>query len=136
MTKHLLSILAFMAVSFAVQGGSHFAVNTDHYAGIDFMRAAPIMPMGLLAMVTQGVILTLALSRMAGAKATIKDGLMVSLAFGLFLASYIVLASPAKYAVPSIAAWMGVEGASSAIQFTVFGILLGFIHQKLSSHGH
>ncbi len=135
MTKHLLSILAFMVVGFAVQGGSHFAINVDYYGAIDFMRASPIMPMGLLAMVIQGVILTLGLSRLAGGEATIKDGLVISLAFGLFLASYIVLASPAKYAVPSIIEWIAVEGTSSLIQFVVFGVLLGLIHRQFSSHG-
>ena len=88
MIKHLLSILAFMTISFAIQGASHFSINTTHYAGIDFMREAPIMPMGFAAMITQGLIMSLALSRLAPNNTTVKDGVIVSLAFGAFLAAY------------------------------------------------
>lgn len=132
MTKHLLSVLAFMLVSFGVQGLSHFVINQDHYAGIFFMRDEPIIALGLLAMILQGSTMTLALARSVPRQATVRDGLTVSLAFGLFLTAYIALAAPAKYAVPSISVWIGVEGLASLIQFSVFGVFLGLIHRKLA----
>ena len=64
-------------------------------------------------------------------KISVKTGFFLSLCFGLFLWSYIGLAEPAKYAAPSIESWVLVEGLASGIQFTVFGIALGFIHSKL-----
>jgi hypothetical protein len=48
---------------------------------------------------------------------------------GTFLGSYIVLAEPAKYVVPSIASWMAVEAAASFLQFLLFGVLLGLIYK-------
>ncbi len=131
MTKHLLSIFAFMAISFAVQGLSHFVINKDHFAGIDFMRSDPIIPLGLFVMVIQGLIMTIALKRFAPTGATIRDGLVVSLAFGLFLIAYIAIVEPSKYAVPSISAWFLIEGPVGLIQFSVFGIILGLIHKKM-----
>ncbi len=132
MTKHLLSIFAFIIVSFGVQGTSHFVINKEHYAGIDFMRIDPIVALGLLVMLAQGVILTLALSRFSPERVTIHDGVKVSLAFGLFLATYIAIVEPSKFVVPSISAWFMIEGLASVIQFSVFGVLLGLIHQKVS----
>ena len=38
MTKHLISVLAFMGVTFGVQGVSHFLLNKDHFAEIGFLR--------------------------------------------------------------------------------------------------
>ena len=131
MAKHIVSIFAFMLVSFGVQGISHFWINKQHFAEVSFMRPDPIIPLGLLVMVVQGLILTFALSRLAPEGATMRDGLVVSLAFGLFLASYIALVEPSKYIVPSITGWFTVEATASLVQFTLFGALLGFIHQRL-----
>lgn len=132
MTKHLISVLAFMGVTFGVQGVSHFLLNKDHFAEIGFLRESPIMPLGFAVMVIEGLILSLALTRLAPTAPSLRDAMMVSLAFGLFLGSYIALTEPAKYAVPSILDWIKVEATASAIQFGVFGVLLGLIHRKFS----
>ena len=132
MTAHILSVLAFMAISFAVQGTSHFVLNKAHYDAISIMRAEAIIPLGLLTMVVQGVILSLALQLWKGSDVSLKDGLIVALGFGLFLGVYIAVTEAAKYDVPSIADWMRVEALASTIQFTVFGLALGFIHKAFS----
>ena len=127
---HSLAILAFVLVSFIVQGTSHFLVNSDHFTSIGFLRTEPIMPMWLAVMVLQGVILSVSLAYLRPSGATIRDGLRVSISFGLFLAAYIALVEPSKYQVPSIPAWIGVEATASTVQFLVYGILLGLIHSK------
>jgi len=132
MIKHTISIVAFMVISFGVQGTAHFAINKAYYAGIDFARPEPIIPLGLLAMIIQGIILTFALERISAEAPSLMSGLTVSLAFGIFLASYIALAEPAKYMAPSVSSWMINEGLTSLIQFTLVGLALGFIHQRLA----
>ena len=132
MTKHLISVLAFMGVTFGVQGVSHFLLNKDHFAEIGFLRESPIMPLGFAVMIIEGLILSLALTRLAPTAPSLRDAMMVSLAFGLFLGSYIALTEPAKYAVPSILDWIKVEATASTVQFGVFGVLLGLIHRKFS----
>ena len=52
------------------------------------------------------------------------------LALGGFLASYIVLGEAGKYAIPSIASWIAVEGSVAFVQYTLFGVLLGVIHRR------
>lgn len=129
--KHGLSVLAFAVVTFAAQGSSHFVINAEHFEAIGYLRDAPIMPLGFAAMIVQGTVMTLALQLWRGDRVGIQDGFPVAGAFGIFLASYIVLAEPAKYAVPDIPAWMGIEILVAAIQFIAFGALLGFIHSWL-----
>lgn len=131
MLVHLLSLIAFIIVSFAVQGLSHFVINKDHFAGIDFMRPNPIVPLGVLVMVVQGLLISVALQMWRGSEAVLLDGVKVAFVFGLFLATYIVIVEPSKYAVPSITNWMMVEGIASFIQFSLFGLVLGYIHQRL-----
>lgn len=130
MVTHLLSMVAFMVVSFAVQGLNHFVINKAHYDQIDFARAEPVLLLGFLAMIIQGLVLSFAMTKIVTSGSFFKDGLLVSLAFGLFLASYIALAEPAKYAAPSIASWFLTEGLASTIQFLVFGGVLGWVHRK------
>lgn len=130
--KHILSVIAFMVVSFAVQGLNHFVINTEHYANIDFARPEPVMALGFLTMIIQGSILTLALAHVAPIGAAIKDGLKVSLSFGLFLGFYIAVTEPAKYAAPSIPGWIFTEGFASTIRFVVFGFVLGVIHERFT----
>ena len=130
MAKHLLSVIAFLVVSFAVQALSHFVINKQHFDSIGFARPDPIIPLGLLVMVVQGMILSLALTAWRGAQVSIADGVAVSATFGVFLVSYMALAAPAKYAVPSVLDWMVVEGVAGLIQFGIFGLLLGLVHRR------
>ena len=105
MLKHLLSVSGFIVVSFAVQGLNHFVINKAHYDEITFARAEPLLWLGVLTMVIQGFVLSFALTKMAPNGVTVADGMLVSLVFGIFLALYIAMAEPAKYAAPSIQSW-------------------------------
>lgn len=130
MKKHILSVLAFIALSFLVQGLNHFVINKTYYAGIDFARPEPVLLLGILTMVIQGIVLTAAMTKIAPTGNRLKDGFLVSLAFGLFLAAYIALAEPAKYTAPSISSWFITEGLVSTVQFVIVGFALGLIHKK------
>lgn len=129
----LLTLGAFIAVSFAVQAGSHFVLNVEHYAGIPIMRASPIMPLGILAMVVQGTLIGILYPSVRWTDGRVRSGIAFSWVFGAFLGSYIVLAEPAKYVVPSVGGWMAVESMASFTQFTVFGVLLAVIHRQTRS---
>lgn len=125
-----LTVLAYVIVTFAVQGASHFLINADHYAGISIMRPEPILPLGMATMVIQGLLFALlypAFSR----SGTIREAVVFSWAVGAFLASYIVLGEAGKYAVPEIGPWIVVEVSAAAVQYTVFGLLLGLIHGRV-----
>lgn len=124
----VLSMVAYMVVSFAVQGTSHLWLNKAHYAAAGFTREDPIIPLGLAAMAIQGLLMSAVLTAWKGDAATVADGLAVAGAFAVMLLSYNSLAESSKYRVPSIGKWIGVELGTGAIQFTLFGLALGAIH--------
>lgn len=124
-----VTVLAYMATTFAVQGGSHFAINAEHYAAIPIMRPEPIVPMGLASMIIQGLIFAWLYPTFAAGASTIRKGIAFSWALGAFLASYIVLGEAGKYSIPSILSWIAVEGSAAFVQYTVFGVWLGLIHR-------
>ena len=129
MIVHLLSVLAFVVITFAVQGTSHFLLNKAHYDSVGILRDKIIMPLGFLTMIIQALIMSLALQSWQGEEVTSMGGLLVAAAFGVFLGAYMSLTEPAKYDVPSIRSWMRTEALTSFVQFLAFGLALGAIHR-------
>jgi len=126
----ILGMLAFVFVSFLVQALSHFVINKEHFAAIDFMRKEPIMAFGVTTMFIQGIILTYIYLLISKKGNSIAFALKYGLLMGAFLVSYIALVEPSKYAAPSITSWILVEGISGLVQFSLFGLLLGIISKK------
>lgn len=126
---------AYVVSTFVVQALSHFAINREHYAAVNFLRPEPIFVLGLASMVVQGALLTFLFSRHRGSSTGWKRGWAFGLLTGMFFVSYPVLAEPAKYAVPSITAWMLVEVVAGFFQFSLFGLALGWIQRAEPSLG-
>lgn len=126
----VLTVLAYVIATFAVQATSHFAINADHYRTLTFLRDRPIFAFGVLSMVVQGTVFGLLFPVFNGGRPTIRNGLLFSWTLGAFLASYIVLGESGKYAVPSVASWIRVELLAAAAQFTLFGVLLSLVHRR------
>ena len=130
---YALAVIAYVFATFSVQATSHFAINVDHYAAIDFMRKDEIMELGILTMILEGAILAYFFPQFYRSGPPILQGLKFSLLMGLFLGGYIVLVEPAKYMVPSVSEWIVVEGLASLAQFSLFGVLLGVLYDKIGA---
>src|SRR5713226_8106455 len=130
MIKHVLAVVAYVVATFATQALSHFVLNVEHYAAVTFMRAEPIFAFGIGSMVIQGTILSYLYSRMAAPHRSIGHAVGFSWLAGGILVSYIALAEPAKYVVPDVASWIAVESLAGFVQFTAFGVLLGFVYRE------
>ena len=126
----VLTVLAYVLTTFAVQGSSHFTINAEYYAGIPIMRPEPVVAMGLLAMVIQGALFALLFPSFYRGSNPVRSGILFSWALGGFIASYVVLGEAGKYAIPSIPSWIAVETGAALVQYTVFGALLGMIHRR------
>ncbi len=129
-TTIALTVLAYVVTTFAVQGASHFAINSVHYAAIPIMRAEPVIPMGIASMLIQGLIFAALFPAFVRGAATVWDGVKLSWTLGAFLASYVVLGEAGKYAIPSIPSWIAVEASVAFVQYTLFGVLWGLIHRR------
>ena len=126
----LLTVLAYVVATFGVQGASHFAINAEHYASISIMRSEPIVPMGITAMIVQGLIFAWLFPVFNRGPHPIRNGIAFSCLLGAFLASYIVLGEAGKYSISSISSWIAVESLAAATQFILFGIMLGWLHRR------
>lgn len=130
------TVVAYVIATFAVQAPSHLLINAEHYAGLGFLRPEPIFVLGFIAMLIQGAIFAFLFplyNEVRGTGRPIRNGLHFAWIVGAFLASYMALAEPDKYLVPSIAAHITVETLAAFCQFTLFGLLLGLIHVQRSA---
>jgi hypothetical protein len=132
MGRHVLTVFGYFLATFATQATSHFAINAEHYEALAYLRKDPIFPLGILSMLIQGSVLSYLYSRTIERGGSFGQSLTFSWLAGAILVSYIALGEPAKYTVPSIASWIAVELAAGFVQFTLFGLVLGFVHRAPS----
>lgn len=128
--KLLFGTLLYIVSTFAVQATSHFAINKDHYAAITIMRQEPNFALGFSSMIIQGILMCSLYKRLCRDLPGVLGGWIFALLCGLFLSSYIALAEPGKYAVPSIASWIAVETSAAFVQFSLFGVALGWLFRN------
>ena len=121
-----------MAGTFAVQATSHFAIFREHYAALVFLRPEPVFALGIGSMALQGVVLSYLYAAYARESPGWRSGVRFGLLAGVFFVSYPAIAEPAKYQVPSIWHWMLVESLAGAVQFAIFGLLVGWIHSRFA----
>lgn len=135
MKKIIISgTLLFIFISFTAQALSHFVINATHYSSIPFMRSETIFALGFITMIIQGMVLSYLFIIYSKKEFTLKKGLTFGLLLTAFFVTYPALVEPAKYEVPSISSWIMVEGTVGLLQFTIFGILLSLLFQKLKKH--
>jgi len=124
MKHHLLAVAGYVICTFAVQATSHFAINADHYAALPYMRAEPLIPLGILSMVIQGAVLSFLYARSDLRGEGVMGALIAAWGIGAVIVSYIVLAEFGKYDIPDFASWAAVELSAGAVQFSLIGIAL------------
>ena len=130
MLKHILAVAGYIIATFATQALSHFVVFKAHYDAMTIMKPDPSFALGIASMIIQGTVLSLVYAGSWFSGEGLTGALRLSWLLGAFLVSYIALAEAAKYAVPSIPAWIGVEALAGAVQFTLAGVLLWWAHQR------
>ena len=128
MRKHLLAVLAYVVATFATQAVSHFGVNAAHYAAVTYLRVQPIFALGVLSMLIQGSIMSYLYVQLPEAGRSTGHAVLFAWLVGSMLVSYEALAEAAKYTVPSVTSWIAVEVAAGFVQFTLYGVLLGWVY--------
>ena len=109
----------------------HFVIFKDlyHSFGI-YNRAEPIVPLGFLSMLIQGVVMSLIYPRYCDGQSTYKKSVQFSLLMGVFLYSVSTLANAAKIEVSPMGTWLAIQAFFHLIQFLFIGLVLGFVYSK------
>jgi hypothetical protein len=132
--KYLLAAVAYVVVSFALAAPWHFVLFKDLYHSFGmYNRADPIIPLGLLSMMVQGVVLSLLYPRWYRGGSPAVEGIKFGLLLGVFLFSVSTLANAAKIDVHGLGKFMTIQAVFHFLQFTATGAAIGLAFGRLET---
>jgi len=126
-----LGIAAYLIPTFPLGYFWHLAWFETNYHALGIYRPDPIIPFGLASMLVQAVIFSWAYPRLFAASGPVlRNGLLYGFGLALTSWSFTTLAVAAKHPMASIADYMLLETAFTAIQFVVVGPLIALAHRN------
>lgn len=133
--KFLIAAGGYIVVTMALGMSWHFIFFKDLYHSLGiYNRTEPIIPLGLLSMIIQGLIMAYLYPFFRVGARPVVRGIAFSLIMGLFLFSVSTLANAAKIEVSSMSTWLCVQAGFHLIQFTLVGIIIGFAYGESSAN--
>lgn len=129
-----LSVAGFFVATMAVAYPWHMLWFHEQYVAMGaFTRAAPIMPLGILAITLQGIVFAyffpIYLTHKGGGN-TVVRGVQFSLFLGLTVYSVMVFATAAKFEIEPVTDFLLFGTAFQVLQFLLVGLVLGMIHRR------
>jgi len=130
----LLGALVYLVATFPLAFTWHLVAFKKVYAELGYFdRGDPIVALGFLTILLQGLILSNIYPLFRRGGRPIREGLKFGLLMGSFLWSSQVLADAAKHHVPPVTTWFVIETAYFAIQFSLVGLAMGWVHRRAPS---
>ena len=132
MHKFWLSVAGYFLATMAVAYPWHILLFHDQYMAMGaFTRGEPIMPLGMAAVIVQGIVFAyfypLFLAHKGGGS-SLKRGIQFSLLMGLTVYTVMVFATAAKFKIEPLSQFLFYGTAFQLLQFVVVGVVLGWIH--------
>lgn len=129
--KFTLATIAYLLVSFALGFTWHLVFFKEAYEAFGvYTREPPIFAFGVGSMLLQGLILAYLYPLANPGRPPLLAGVRFSLVMGLFMWAVTVLAFAAKTNVSSMSTFFILSSLFHLIQFSVFGVVLGWIHAR------
>jgi len=98
-----------------------------------YTRAEPSIPLGMLAMLVQGIVIAYLYPYYYRSGSPILNGIAFSLIMGLVVYSVMGFAMAAKIDINPISTYLAYNAVFQFIQYLVTGIALGIIYGKIDS---
>ena len=127
--KLILGTAAYTICTFSLAVGWHVLLFRERYESFGYFEGEPDFLLGLLAIVLQGVLLSALFPMLRTEGTSFRRGLKFALLTGAFFWTSHVLAFVAKQTVPGVGTFIWMETAYLALQFGLFGLIIGVIHR-------
>jgi hypothetical protein len=126
--KIILATISYVVLSFAIAYPWHLVWFHDQYVEMGaFTRAEPIVALGVLTMVIQGVVIAYFYPFWYRGGNPVWAGIRFSLIIGLLIYSVMGPATVAKFTIEPISAFLTYHSIFQFLQFTISGAVLGLI---------
>jgi hypothetical protein len=131
LSRIALGTLAYTIVTFPIAVIWHVVLFKAHYAAFGYFTGEPSFLLGFLTIVIQGAILSALFPLVKLSGSPIGRGMKFSAIVGTFFWTSHVLAFVAKQAMQDAPLFVAMETGYLAIQFGVFGVLIGLVYKGL-----
>ena len=128
--KLILGAAAYTICTFSLAVGWHVVLFEERYASFGYFDGQPNLLVGLLTVVLQGVLLSMLFPMLRVEGSSFHRGLKFVLIVGAFFWTSHVLSFIARQEVPEVSAFIWMETVYLALQFGLFGLILGVIHRR------
>lgn len=125
-----LGTVAYTFITFPLAAVWHVVLFESMYKEFGYFAGEPSFILGFLTILIQGFILSFLYPFFNLSGQGIKRGIKYSLLIGIFFWSSHVLAFVAKKTVPNSMGFVAIESFYLLLQFSIYGILIGLIHNK------
>jgi len=131
--KTILATASYVVITMAIAYPWHMMWFHDLYAGMGaFTRAEPIIPLGMLAMITQGIVIAYLYPHYYKGGNPILQGIKFSLLIGAVVYSVMGFAMVAKIDINPISTFLFYSVIFQLIQFALTGAALGLIFGNIN----
>ena len=126
----ILGTLAYTLATFPLAVLWHVVLFESRYQAFGYFDGEPSFALGFLSIVVQGLVMSLLFPLLQFTGNEIVRGLKFAALMGVFLWTSHVIALMAKQTIVNPGGFLVMESAYLALQFLVFGLLIGMIQKK------
>ncbi len=128
-TRSALTLAIYVAVNLTIAVLWHLVLFKDALAAATpFARAEPIIPLGMAAMVLQGVLLLWLYPRFHQPNFPKRSGMLFGSGAGLFLAAGAIWVEVGKFEFNDGASYLAIETVYEVFSFAILGLVLALRH--------
>jgi len=127
--KIALGALAYTVSTFALAVVWHLVLFEDQYRAFGYIEGEPNILIGFVTILLQGAILSLLFPLLKLKGSHVIRGLKFAFLIGVFFWTSHVLAFVAKQRMQDVILFVGMETFYLALQFGVFGVLVGLVYR-------
>jgi hypothetical protein len=127
----VLAVMGYVVVTFVIAAGWHLVLFKGLYDQLGiFTRKEPVIPLGIISMVMQGLVLAYLYPLFFRGGRPVKEGLKFGLLMGILMASVAVFAEAGKQQVNSLMIWLAFESVYYLLQFSIVGMIIAGIYGR------
>lgn len=124
-------VAAYFVITMAWAYPWHMVFFHDLYVQMGaFQRAAPIMPLGISAILIQGIVIGYLYPFFYKGQSSVRQGIVFNLIIGLMTYTAMGFATAAKFQIEPVSTFLLYHTVFQLIQFTLTGAALGFIFKE------
>lgn len=129
MTRIFVAIISYLVLTFTIAITWNLVLFRETYLALaaGSLRPEPIIPLGLLSVLTEAVAMSLLFHFYYGRSPGIKNAVILALSVGVFSMTYASFTVPAKFLISPVWQYLVLELSFGLLHYGLVGVVFFFI---------